>query len=496
MAGCRDKPFVSLDAGCLPYLEHAGLGSGRRQSRFTEAFVKGLQPPAKGARWEWDSELTGFLLRIFAPTKMYPKGTRTFYLSYWFRGGERRYRIGSWPDWSVTAARDEAKAIRQRVDRGEDPTTVRRELRDAPTMQDLWERYKAEHLPRKAPKSQHDDTKMAERHILPHLGSDRRVAEVHHADIAALHRAITESGRPVLANRVVSCARRMFSLALKPMSGEARAWRDPALGNPCRGIEHNPEDGRERFLSTTELAAVGDALTVYGTTRPVHQSAANCIRLIMLTGCRPAEARRATWAQFDLPGFWIKPSSHTKQRKVHRAPLNLAAQELIESLRKEAIETGSKPADFVFPGPRNTSGGSTPLPRPESCWETVRRAASVMLWEGSSDPKVAKLVAGLTHKLGRRPTARECKITAEQSKVTLPAGVLDARLYDLRHSFASIGAADGLSLIVIGKLLGHSRAPTTARYAHLADDPLREATERIGRTIAGAGNVVKRREGQ
>jgi integrase len=473
--------------------------------RFTETFVKGLRPPAKGARWEWDSELKGFLIRIFAPTKTHPKGTRTFYLSYWLKS-EKRYRIGSWPDWSVTAARAEAKAIRQRVDRGEDPATVRRELRDAPTMQDLWERYRTEHLPRKAPKSQHDDTKMVERHILPHLGSDRRVAEVHHADIAALHREITGSGRRVLANRVASCARKMFALALKPMPGEARAWRDPVLGNPCQGIEHNPEDGRERFLSPAELAAVGDALTVYGTTRPVHQSAANCIRLVMLTGCRPAEARRATWAQFDLPGFWIKPSSHTKQRKVHRAPLNLAAQELIERLRKEAIETDLKPADFVFPGPsskssRNTSGGSTPLPRPESCWEAVRRAATVMLWEGSSNPRVAKLVADLARRLGRRPTVRECKITAVQTKVTLPAGVLDARLYDLRHSFASIGAADGLSLIVIGKLLGHSRAPTTARYAHLADDPLREATERIGRTITGGvtgagedGNVAKLRD--
>ena len=97
--------------------------------RFTETFIKGLQPPEKGARWEWDSELTGFLIRIFAPTRSHPEGARTFYLSYWLKG-EKRYRIGSWPDWSVTAARAEAKAIRQRVDRGEDPATVRRELRE------------------------------------------------------------------------------------------------------------------------------------------------------------------------------------------------------------------------------------------------------------------------------------------------------------------------------------------------------------------------------
>jgi integrase len=239
------------------------------------------------------------------------------------------------------------------------------------------------------------------------------------------------------------------------------------------------------LLSTPELAAVSDALTAYGTT-----SAADCIRLIMLTGCRPVEARLAAWSQFDLPGFWIKPSSHTKQRKTHRAPLNPAAQELIERLR-----TGDcKPTDFVFPGRRP----GTPLPRLESCWDAVRHAATVTLWEGSSNPKVAKLVTDLTRKLGRRPTVRECKITAEQSKVTLPVGVLDARLYDLRHSFASIGAAGGLSLPIIGKLLGHTRTPTTARYAHLADDPLREATEKIGKVITGAGgsgNVVKLRGG-
>jgi integrase len=429
--------------------------------------------------------LTGFLIRIFAPTKAHPEGARTFYLSYWLKG-EHRYRIGSWPDWSVTAARDEAKAIRKRVDRGEDPATVRRELRDAPTMQDLWERYRTEHLPRKAAKSQRGDTAMVDRHILPHLGRDRRVAEVHHGDIVALHRAITDSGRPVLANRVLACASKMFSLALKPKAGEANAWRDHAQGNPCWGTRKNPEDGKERFLSTPELAAVSDALVAYGTTPAV-----NCIRLIMLTGCRPAEAMQATWAQFDLPGFWIKPSSHTKQRKVHRAPLNPAAQDLIAGLRIGDC----KPTDFVFPGVEP----GKPLHKLQGCWDAVRRTATVTLWEGSANPQVAKLVADLTRKLGRRPTVLECQVLAEQRKVTLPVGVLDARLYDLRHSFASIGAAGGLSLPIIGKLLGHTRTPTTARYAHLADDPLREATEKIGAVITGAGgggNVVKLRGGK
>ncbi|MGA8434662.1 MAG: tyrosine-type recombinase/integrase, partial [Methyloceanibacter sp.] len=60
------------------------------------------------------------------------------------------------------------------------------------------------------------------------------------------------------------------------------------------------------------------------------------------------------------------------------------------------------------------------------------------------------------------------------------------RLHDLRHSFASVAASGGQSLIVIGKMLGHSQPATTARYAHLADDPVREASNAVGTRIAAA----------
>jgi len=63
----------------------------------------------------------------------------------------------------------------------------------------------------------------------------------------------------------------------------------------------------------------------------------------------------------------------------------------------------------------------------------------------------------------------------------------DARLYDLRHSFASVGAGGGLSLPIIGRLLGHTQSRTTERYAHLSDDPVREAAEKITTVITGKG---------
>ena len=354
--------------------------------RLTETFVKALKPPARGERFVWDTELTGFAIKVFAPTKAHPKGARTFVLSYWINGSERRYRIGSWPDWSVMAARAEAREIRQRIDRGEDPAGDRRARREAPTLLELAARYKVEHLPRKALQSQHDDGVMLG-HILRHIGADAKVADVHHGDIVALHRAITDGGHPVLANRTVSCASRLFSLALKPMAGENKPWRDQAQGNPCKGIERNPETAKERFLSPAEIAAVVEGLDACGRT-----PAADCIRLILLTGCRPKEAMLATWAQFDAqPGFWIKPSSHTKQRKEHRLPLSAPALQLLVDIRTRRGDITSD--DYVFPGQKP----GRPLRLLRSCW-----------------------IAVCAH-----------------------AGLTDIRIYDLRHTFAATGAGGG-----------------------------------------------------
>jgi len=408
--------------------------------KLTETLLKGLTPPARGERYVYDAELTGFAVKLFAATKANPKGARTFVLAYRRNGSLRRFRIGAWPEWSVTAARAEAKEIRQRVDRGEDPANERRERREAPTMADLVDRYELEHLARKPERTHHDDSTMLG-HIVRHIGADRRVADVHYGDIVALHRALTVSGRPVLANRTVACASRLFSLSLKPMAGEDRPWRDQAQGNPCKGVARNPEQGRERFLSRAELARVVEGLDAYGRT-----AAADCLRLIMLTGCRPGEAMLATWAQFDAqPGFWIKPAATTKQRREHRLPLSAPALQLIDELRT----CRGAPTDYVFPG----QIPGRPLQQLRTCWEEV------------------------------------CK----------HAGLIGVRIYDLRHTFAAMGAGGGLSLPIIGRLLGHTQARTTQRYAHLADDPVREAADKVAGAISAAGKdgkVVRLRGGE
>ena len=384
--------------------------------------------PATGAVTYWDSDpkVVGFGVRIYAG------GSKSFFVNYRIDGRERRYTIGAFPRWSVSAARERAKELRTLIDQGHDPAGQKRERREAPTMQHLIDRYIADHLPKKsADKRRVTDEMTMLAEIGKHLGVHTKVTDVHGGDIAAMHRKIGEtigrSGkpRPVRANRVLSVAKHDVRLGAGAEGGETLPWRNAVLGNPCRGVERNHEEGREKFFSTAELAAISDALAEY------QGPSADCVRLIMLTGCRPSEAMKAQWSEFDeQPGYWIKPSSHVKQRKTHKLPLSPAAIELVDRLRKKRKGT------WVFSG----DGGH--LVTLWHVWDFVRERAA----------------------LGK-----------------------DARIYDLRHSFASIGAGGGLSLPIIGRLLGHTQSKTTQKYAHLADDPLREAATKITNVITGAG---------
>jgi integrase len=446
--------------------------------KLTNKLINEAAPPSKGAITLWDEEVTGFGVRIYAATEHRPDGQRSFFLNYRIDGTERRFTIGKYPDaWSTNAARDEAKALRKRIDRGEDPAAQKRERREAPTIRELVDRYISDHLPKKAAnesKSRRNDELRMLDLIGEGLGWRTKVADVHDGDIEALHGRLTEENGPVRANRVIAIASKAFSLSLKKLPGEKESWRDAKQGNPVTGVERNPEDGKERFFSEVEIAAISDALSTQK-----DRASADCLRWIMVTGCRPGEAMKSTWVQMETePGVWIKRSAHTKQRKVHRLPLSAPALAMLEQLKEKR-----KPNNpHLFPG----QIVGTPIAQIWAVWYAVRDMATITLWKSSSI-EMARMVEGIENALNRPPTIEECKQAAEQLGIVLPIGVLDARPYDLRHTVASVGVAGGLSLFVVGRLLGHTQFRTTQRYAHLADSPLRDAANRIGVVIAGAG---------
>jgi integrase len=204
----------------------------------------------------------------------------------------------------------------------------------------------------------------------------------------------------------------------------ARGLRDD---NPVRGVKKPPPRRLERFLSEVEIARLGEALeTEAKATGNPYPAAA--IRLLLLTGCRRSEILGLRWEWIDFERAMIfLPDSKTGQKPVY---LNAPALDVLANLPRQLGNP------HVVCGHRD-----------------------------------GRAYAGL-HKVWCR-----VRTAAELSGV---------RLHDLRHSFASVGAAGNNSLLILGKLLGHRHAATTERYSHLSADPMRQAAETIGQRISTA----------
>jgi integrase len=408
--------------------------------RLTDSIVKALPAPEKGNRITYDADVKGFGIRVTAA------GGRAYILNYRTRGGrERRFTIGSFPDWKTSAARTEAGELKKRVDRGEDPMADVEADRTAKTVADLCQRFEDEHLPKTRPATERDYKALIRNEIKPAL-KNLKVADIAFSDVDDLHRKITKRGAPYVGNRTVAVLSKMFSLAIK------WGWRSD---NPAKGIERNQEQKRNHYLSGKELAALTVALAEHR-----DQQAANIVRLLLLTGARRGEVQAMCWADLDLElGVWTKPGATTKQKTVHRVPLSVPAMQLLNEIRtaaEKAAQDKKRPrpmSEYVFPG----RGGQGHRLEIKHQWAELCKAAGLV-------------------------TATTVKDAKGQDKVLVKAS---ARLHDLRHTYASVLASAGLSLPVIGALLGHTQAQTTARYSHLMDDPLRAATERAAAIVTG-----------
>ena len=224
---------------------------------------------------------------------------------------------------------------------------------------------------------------------------------------------------PAMANMTVATLTHMYALA--------RGWdMAPEDCDPCRSIPMNPKRRRERFLTDAEFTRLGQVLEeVSGNGSRVSAGAVATIRLLMLTGCRRNEILTLRWEHVDLNAVEIHlADAKTGARTVH---LSQSAARVLAALPR----TPGNP--WVIPG--NKPGRH--MTDIDAAWETIRAQA----------------------------------------------GLHDVRIHDIRHSFASRALALGEGLPIIGRLLGHRRVDTTARYAHLARDSVRESAERIAASL-------------
>jgi integrase len=414
----------------------AGLGRTVATRKLTKRSIDAL-PIRDRVYIAYDNVLPGFGCRVT------PKGTRSWIVEYRPHGGgrsvgKRRITLGSVSVLTPDQAREAAGDVLARVRFGEDAPYDRAARRSSPMLIDLITEFMNEEIrPTRKPRTADLYNMYFRVHVRPVLGS-KRAREVTSAEVGTLHRKIGTK-TPVTANRVVALLSSLFSWA-------AGVGKVPKDLNPARGITRYREQGRERFLSGEELARLGDALReaeTVGVPWVVDESspkakyvpkdnrrtkvspyATAALRLLLLTGCRLREILNLRWEEFDRErGMLLLPDSKTGRKPVI---LSGAAIAVLEGIPRVG--------DYVIAGLR-AEKARRDLKRP---WEAIRHRAALS----------------------------------------------PIRLHDLRHTFAATGAGSNLGLPVIGKLLGHRRAETTSRYAHIAADPLKTAADAIAAKLA------------
>jgi integrase len=373
----------------------------------------------------------------------------TFFLDYRPHGGgrniaKRRLTLGPYGPLTPEAARKAAAEAIARVRLGQDPQQEKVARRTAGTVSNLIDAFMAGHVDTKCKAKTAEAHKVALERLRASHGSLKAEA-LTRAQVAAVHTG--SAGSPFAANRFLAVVSKCFSW------GAERGLVPDGHTNPANRIKRYPEHGRERFLTSEELARLGDALREGETIGLLYEIddakpkakhapkadkrrtkldpyAVAAIRLLILTGARLREILDAQWQHVDLErGVIFLADSKTGRKPVY---LSAAAQAVLASLLR------------IDGNPHIIAGAKDGAPRADlkKPWRAVTKAA----------------------------------------------GLEGVRLHDLRHSFASFGAGASLGLPIIGKLLGHIQAATTARYAHLDADPMRRAVETIGTTISAAMN--------
>jgi integrase len=415
--------------------------------RITKRLIDSLSP-SESEFFVWDSKLPGFGLRV------QPSGVMSYVVKY--RAGlgraapTRRVTLGRVGKITPDEAEKFAKRVLGAVANGADPAAAKSADRRGASLKELADLFLADHAEAKRKPATADHYRhILEKAVLPSLGN-RKADQVTAADVAGLHARMRN--RPYLANRMIAVVGSLYSFA-------SRRRLVPVGFNPARGLDKYPEKGRERFLSAAELTRLGDAIREAETIgilwdsdaakstakhAPKKQNrrtviglhAVAAIRLLVLTGARLREILHLRWEHVDLErGLLLLPDSKTGKKVV---VLNAPAMAVLRALPRVG--------GYVIAG--HGAGTETEKPRADlnKPWRAVRKRA----------------------------------------------GLEGVRIHDLRHTHASIGAGAGLGLPIIGKLLGHTKAATTQKYAHLDVDPLRRASDQIGaRIVAALGEPAK-----
>lgn len=347
------------------------------------------------------------------------KGKKSFLFRYTAQGVKRAMKIGDYLVMDVATARQKALEMKQLLSQHIDPQAEKDRCSAMPTFYEFCEKTYIPHA-KQHKRSYQDDISKLNTHIYERLGS-LRLGDITHLKIETYLSQLGKNAQLARAtcNRHLALLSVIFNLAITHGLLEK---------NPCAQIKKLKENNqRERYLSPDELKRL---LAVMDDTNPQtcepNRITVAAIKLLLLTGTRREEALDAKWEDIDLnQKRWFLP--HTKSGKSRYVHLNQSACELLGGI---APVEG---CPYVFVNPKTKTRISTPV-------KTFKRLLE-------------------------------------------KAQISNFRIHDLRHHFASVAVNSGASLYVVQNLLGHASSQTTQRYAHLQNETLLAASEKVAQAM-------------
>lgn len=433
--------------------------------KFTKRDLLSLPKPKSGWKYYQDELEPGLCLRISAA------GSRIFELFKRIDGMPRHIKIGKFPDVAIDEARNAARVLKAEIAQGINPANKRRLQREESTFKDLFDEYVNEHA--KKTRTPNMVISQFNRH-LSELGQ-KRVSSITPDDVSRLHAKITIS-HPILANRICQVIHRVFNWGNKTIKIK--------LANPAAHIQKNPEMKRRRFIRSAELPRFFKAL---------EAEPDNVIRdffwLALLTGARRSNVQAMKWSDIDWStAEWHIPEAVSK----NGLPITISlSDQAIQILKKRKPE---KPQPFVLPG----SGKSGHLVEPKKGWKRIlirMHGLQIISVIGESLHWDAEFLA----------TTENAFLAGENSKTSIDAlikiaksnkidtdnmtSIPDLRIHDLRRTLGSWQAIIGSSLPIIGQSLGHQSISSTAIYARLSQDPVRQSVAGATEAMLNAGGL-------
>lgn len=398
------------------------MDSRKNTFRFTKRSIEAL-PPNPMASKSSDAEYTDSETRGLK-VSVSKKGKKAFLFRYNSQDGKRAMKLGDFGVIDVETARKLALQARSQLDQGRDPQEGRDAQKSVPGFRDFaYDTYMPHSRTHK--KSAKDDQSRLDSRMTKYF-RNKLLTAITTSDINGYIGHLRDKCKlkPATINRHRSLLSAIFNYA-----SDLGLMDD----NPCKKVKKLKENNaRDRYLSDAELTRLAQAMDeknpATGEYVEKNRTIVDLVRVLLVTGIRREEALGAKWSDVDLDGkLWHLPT--TKSGKPRYVTLSDQATALLSGMYQR------KTSEWVFPN-----------------HETGNRLIN-------PDKGFKRLMAR--------------------------AGIENMRIHDLRHTFASIAVSNGVTLYQVQTLLGHASAQTTQRYAHLSSETLRQASNLVGRHVAG-----------